>query len=49
MRLDIANVTLMDSWAEEEFGTADLGDARRTKRLMRTGARLWPTPVRIVA
>jgi len=34
MRLDIANVTLMDSWAEEEFGTADLGDAWRTKRLI---------------
>jgi hypothetical protein len=32
--LDIADVTLMDSWAEEEFGAAVLGDARRTKRLI---------------
>jgi hypothetical protein len=32
--MDIVDVTLMDSWAEEEFGAAALGDARRTKRLI---------------
>ena len=32
--MDIADVTLMDSWAEEEFCAAVLGDARRTKRLI---------------
>jgi Transposase DNA-binding/Transposase Tn5 dimerisation domain len=32
--MDMADVTLMDSWAEEEFGAAVLGDARRTKRLI---------------
>lgn len=32
--MDIADVTLMDSWAEEEFSAAVLGDARRTKRLI---------------
>lgn len=34
MDVDSADVSLMDSWAEEEFGTAKLGDARRTKRLI---------------
>jgi len=32
--MDVVDVTLMDSWAEEEFGAAALGDARRTKRLI---------------
>ncbi len=30
----VVDITLMDSWAEEEFGAAALGDARRTKRLI---------------
>ena len=34
MHVDIADVSLLDSWAEEEFGTANLGDVRRTKRLI---------------
>lgn len=32
--MDVVDITLMDSWAEEEFGAAALGDARRTKRLI---------------
>src|SRR5260370_2222277 len=32
--MDLVDITLLDSWAEEEFGAADLGDARRTKRLL---------------
>jgi hypothetical protein len=32
--MDVVDITLMDSWAEEEFAAADLGDARRTKRLI---------------
>ena len=32
--MEIADLTLMDSWAEEEFAAADLGDLRRTKRLI---------------
>ncbi len=32
--MDVVDVTLMDSWAEEEFAAAALGDARRTKRLI---------------
>ena len=32
--MEIADVTLMDSWAEEEFGAAKLGDIRRTRRLI---------------
>jgi hypothetical protein len=32
--MDVIDITLMDSWAEEEFAAADLGDARRTKRLI---------------
>ena len=32
--MEVADVTLMESWAEEEFGAAALGDARRTKRLI---------------
>ena len=32
--MDGVAITLMDSWAEEEFAAADLGDARRTKRLI---------------
>jgi hypothetical protein len=32
--MDVGDVTLMDSWAEEEFGAANLGDVRRTKRLI---------------
>lgn len=32
--MDVVDVTLLDSWAEEEFGAAALGDARRTKRLI---------------
>src|SRR5437016_4806551 len=34
LRMDVVDITLMDSWAEEEFAAADLGDARRTKRLI---------------
>lgn len=34
MDVDIADVSLLDSWAEEEFCTAKLGDARRTRRLI---------------
>jgi len=33
-RMDVVDITLMDSWAEEEFAAAALGDARRTKRLI---------------
>jgi hypothetical protein len=32
--MDLVDITLMESWAEEEFAAADLGDARRTKRLI---------------
>jgi Transposase DNA-binding len=32
--IDVVAVTLMDSWAEEDFGAAALGEARRTKRLI---------------
>jgi transposase-like protein/transposase Tn5 family protein len=32
--MDVVDITLMDSWAEEEFAAAALGDARRTKRLI---------------
>jgi len=32
--MDVVDITLMDSWAEEEFAAADLGDARRTNRLI---------------
>ncbi|MFN8505613.1 transposase DNA-binding-containing protein [Kouleothrix sp.] len=45
--MDVVDVTLMDSWAEEEFAAADLGDARRTKRLIAladTFARRPPPP-----
>ena len=28
----------MDKWAEEEFGTAEPGDARLTKRLVKVGS-----------
>jgi len=34
MNIESADVSLLDSWAEEEFGTAALGDVRRTKRLI---------------
>jgi hypothetical protein len=32
--MDVPNVTLVDSWADEEFGTADLGDRRLERRLV---------------
>lgn len=34
MDVESVDVSLMDSWAEAEFGTAKLHDARRTKRLI---------------
>jgi hypothetical protein len=32
--MDVPPVMLADSWADEEFGSADLGHARRTRRLV---------------
>jgi hypothetical protein len=37
--------TIEDSWAEEEFGLAELGDERRTKRLMELTQRLAKAPM----
>ncbi|MBK7777208.1 MAG: hypothetical protein IPI43_24305 [Sandaracinaceae bacterium] len=32
------------TWADEEFGGADLGDVRRTRRLVRVAARVAQAP-----
>jgi hypothetical protein len=32
--MDVPNVTLVDSWADEEFGDVDLGDKRLDRRLL---------------
>jgi hypothetical protein len=42
--IDVADVTLLDSWAEEEFGAARLGDTRRTKRLVLVAHALGQRP-----
>ena len=34
----------MDRWAAEEFGTAELGDARLTKRLVKVATDLAEKP-----
>ena len=34
----MSETTEVMAWASEEFGQADLGDARRTARLVRMGA-----------
>lgn len=39
------NATIEDTWAEEEFGLAELGDERRTKRLMELTQRLAKAPM----
>lgn len=39
------NASIEDRWAEEEFGLAELGDERRTKRLMELTHRLAKAPM----
>jgi hypothetical protein len=39
------NGTIEDGWAEEEFGLVELGDERRTKRLMELARRLGQAPM----
>ena len=34
------SVAQREAWAAEQFGTADLGDARRTKRLMKLASQM---------
>ncbi len=42
--MELVNVSLMDSWADEEFGAADLGDIRRTRRLIMLAHELGQRP-----
>lgn len=42
--MELVDVSLMDSWADEEFGAADLGDIRRTRRLIRLAHELGQRP-----
>jgi hypothetical protein len=39
------SVSVEDTWAEEEFGLAELGDERRTRRLMELSGRLAKAPM----
>ncbi|MDC3962438.1 IS4/Tn5 family transposase DNA-binding protein, partial [Polyangium jinanense] len=43
--LDAGAASSAEAWAEEEFGHADLGDKRRTRRLTRMAAQaaLFPS------
>ena len=42
--MELDDLTLMESWAENEFAAADLGDVRRTRRLIAFAERLGNRP-----
>ena len=45
----MSGVVETQSWAEETFGACELGDVRRTKRLVRVASILMPVPPQVKA